>query len=87
MGSGPAAKLTLTYILAPLKNVLLSHDSHSQSARSLKPPSCLEGTEHDLCLQYKRARDYREQTQAKTETEMGKMIEADTESERMMSAS
>lgn len=59
----------------------------SQSARSLKPPSRLEGPEHDLGLKYKRARDYREQTEAKTETEIGKMVEADTESEGMMSAS
>lgn len=59
----------------------------SQSACSLKPLSCLEGTEPDLCLKYKRGRDYREQTEAKTETEIGKMIEADSESERMMSAS
>lgn len=59
----------------------------SQSARSLKPRSCLEGPEHDLCLKYKRARDYREQTEAKTETAIGEMIEADTDSEEMMSAS
>lgn len=59
----------------------------SQSARSLKPPPCLEGTEHDLCLKYKGAADYREQTEAKAETEIGKMTEADRESERRTSAS
>lgn len=86
MVSGPAAKLTFTYILATLKNVLLSHDP--QHRDTLKPPSCLRSLKHELCLKYKRAREGREQTEAKkNESEIGEMIEADPESERRMSLS
>lgn len=48
------------------------------------PPSCLGSLKHELWLKYKRAR---ERTGAKNESEIGKMIEADTESERRMSVS
>lgn len=51
------------------------------------PPSCRGSLKHELCLQYKRAREDRERAEAKDKSEIGKMIEADTESERRMSVS
>lgn len=88
VGSGPAAKPPLTNILAPLKNALVSHDSGlSISSPSEASAVSARYRTRPVSEMQEEPRITESKTEAKAETEIGKMTAADRESERRTSAS